>query len=457
MSDNSKKEDMTRIEDLSEFLHSEDSDLDDLFSDEPPPFENEESSQSDQNDFDELSLNSEDELDDELDSDDENNITNGDDNFSNYFSSAQLSEDDQAFPDIPVENDQDDFTLDSETTFTSPATEDLDESSDFNDTTDFTAGFEVNSDEETNTFESSVNNDEVDQFDNEYPEQSLEDQSSFSNEASIVDPNEFLSHEVESNRDEDPIPSSPRENFREVVEFGNNISYGKVQSGGNPAFSVMLKGIENDDFDSILGILNEHGLVGQNENIIRQSLDLGVLLIAQISEFSAIYLAGKLKKYATDINIGLSEQIHKSKSYDKENKGLVTKRSIYQNKDKKFTKERNNFSIEDMVVTINGQIPNTQIKNHIGVVATSRITALSDLTRQDVEYNDEIQNAKLAIHSNVIYDDLIKELSVIAYEKGANAVLSITYSMSALSQKDENDEVQYQIICSGDAVIIDKL
>lgn len=446
MSDNSKKEDMTRIEDLSEFLHSEDSDLDNQFLDEEPPPFNESIPGDDSGtltDFklppaeDSLEANDLDESStEEFDLTDESLENNFEEN-TDSFNESELSFE-----------DSNDFTQ-NEDSFTNT----IEESTDF-------SSLNIADDDY-------INEEEIeDSLQNEADASEYQDESVIIDPATFSDTGEDFDYPEVSQEDTSPLETSDhsylaspstRENFKEVQDFGNAISYGKVQSGGNPAFSVMLKGIDTQDFDSILSILNEHGLIGQNEGIIKQSLELGVLLIAQISEFSAIFLANKLKQYSTDISIGLSEQIHKSKSYDKDNKGLVTKKSIFQNKDKKYIRENNRFKLEDIIVTKNGQIPNTIINEHFGVIALSKVVSFADLTRQDLSYSNDLKDAKLEIHSLAIYDDLIKELSISAFEKGANAILSVTHSLSSLAEKDEHGEVQYQIICSGDAVVVDKI
>lgn len=451
MSDNSKKEDMTRIEDLSEFLHSEDSDLDNQFLDEEPPPFNETIAGDDTGTQTNFKLPSDE---DSLESNDFDESTSEELSFTDASLENNFEENTDSFDESDSSfEDSNDFDQ-NEAAFSN----DLEDSSDFS--------------SENITYEDNANEVESEEEENEDTLQSGYNAQEYLDESVIIAPTTFsetsedfdypeVSHEdaskTETSDNTYSTSISTRENFKEIQDFGNAISYGKVQSGGNPAFSIMLKGIDSEDFESILSILNEHGLIGQNEGIIKQSLELGVLLIAQVSEFSAIFLANKLKQYSTDISIGLSEQIHKSKSYDKDNKGLVTKKSIFQNKDKKYIRENNRFKLEDIIVTKNGQIPNTIINEHFGVIASSKVVSFADLTRQDLSYSDDLKDAKLEINSLAIYDDLIKELSISAFEKGANAILSVTHSMSSLVEKDEYGEVQYQIICSGDAVVVDKI
>lgn len=251
------------------------------------------------------------------------------------------------------------------------------------------------------------------------------------------------------------IKSRPREDFSEVKTFQDNMSYGTVATGGSPAFSILIRGIISQDFnDSIIATLNEHGLIGSDEDIIRNSLDLGQLLIPQISEFSAIYLAGKLRKYATEIKIGLAEEIHPSKSYEFDNKGLVTKRSIFQNRDLKYQANENPTKLEDIIVISSSSVQGHQVEQHLGVIKEAKLYDLGDLTQEKFEFekiDEQLVQVDHELAGPEIYNILAKSLKEQAHKMGANAVLSLSYSLTPVIKEGTN---LYHIICTGDAVIL---
>ena len=83
---------------------------------------------------------------------------------------------------------------------------------------------------------------------------------------------------------------TPPETFDDVKQFAENISYGHVSTGGNPPFSMIIEGIKYlEDANEITDILQEHGVINDsNKNIFSTSIQNGSLLLSQISEYAAI-------------------------------------------------------------------------------------------------------------------------------------------------------------------------
>ncbi len=450
MSKKSNKEDLTRIEDLSEFLHQEDPETDSLFDDEPPPIETIGAQLANLDDLDNLEEDEE--------SEDFNNFQEFNPNLEVDNDNEVEDQEDDNFPGLPVEDEDDGFPeFESEEI---GEVEQLEENEDnFPDfATEETDDEDYESEEEQDDFpvfeeEESDNTDFTLQGD-DLETEDLEEE--FDAAQDLIQP---IDDEIIFEESQEQISdNSPREDFKDIKDFAKNISYGNVQVGGNPAFSILLKDLLSEDVhDSILAILNEHGLVGENEALFKQSMNLGNLLIAQISEYSAVYLASKLRKYCADIQVGLSEDIHPSRSYEIDNKGLVTKRSIFQNKDKKYKKAEHKFSIEDLLISKQHQISGTIIVEHIGVITTTRLVSLGDLTEQTAQLEASGELSDLKISSTEIYELMIKTLKEQAFEKGANAILSVSHTLNpVLNHQEEDGDLLYQLQCSGDAVIIEK-
>jgi hypothetical protein len=111
--------------------------------------------------------------------------------------------------------------------------------------------------------------------------------------------------------------------FEEVKNFAQNFSYGQTQVGGNPPFSLIIRNLKySEEAQDLLIILRELGIVtDQNTENAAKSLELGSMLIPQISEYSAIILAHKLRRFDCDIEVGLSDEVHPPKSGDSNPRG----------------------------------------------------------------------------------------------------------------------------------------
>lgn len=507
--DEETKHDLTRVEDLSEFLHQDDPEADAIFAESagadeddselPPPFEfntsiddlddadssdlsdSEESYEmSDQDDFsdsdDELTQDSEDGFENDLEGDyqeefqddgqeglqddlEDNFEENSDDNYNDNLEDNFEDNFENNFED----NFEDDFENNSEDDSTQGSEDTLEDDSEDNDE-------EFDEESDVESFHEDFNEDFNENFD-ENSEEYLEDDKQGNNQGDFTQSNSQLTespiphipdqHDMPEIGDEQSsletshiqtTPPQQRETFDEVRNFANNMSYGTVKVGGNPAFTLLLKDIIGEDYhESILAILNEHGLVGDDEKMIRTSLEIGHLLVPQISEYSAIYLAGKLRKYARDVQVGLAEEIHDSKSYEKDTRGLVSKRSIFQNKDLQFKRNESEFDPESMESTTQSKFQHREIVDHLGIVTCSGIYELDELSEQTLEYEDEMDNSQLSIGSTEIYNILLAQLKKKAFKLGANALIGVNYTMTAINQEEATS---YNIICTGDAVII---
>jgi uncharacterized protein YbjQ (UPF0145 family) len=495
--DEETKHDLTRVEDLSEFLHQDDPETDAIFQEAeedeelPPPFEVPSSSIDDLDDQDEdFALEAQEDSFENSDDDfsDEPTVTDFDLNESENFEEAEddfqdESQDDlqeefqddlqEDFQEGPQEEFQEDLQEDLQEDFQEDSAEGFQEgfqaetSDDFQadtddqleDPEDFGELPELPADSSDDIEEDFEDPEEVSVDFEEEPSQELTDIKESHELGEIIDSIDLKEIEVAPLDIEQQVPeiattpASERESFSEVRDFANSMSYGTVKVGGNPAFSLLLRDIVSDDcHDSIVAILNEHGLLGSEENLIRTSLEIGHLLIPQISEFSAVYLAGKLRKYARDVQIGLAQEIHDSKSYDNDSKGLVTKRSIFQNKDLSFKRSESEFNPEEVLSSTQSKISGHEISQHLGIVSSSGVYELGDLTEQTLEYESQPSEGEIAVGSNEIYSLLLKTLKINAFQLGANAVVSVNYTMTPIQ---EESTTRYNIICTGDAVIIE--
>jgi len=269
---------------------------------------------------------------------------------------------------------------------------------------------------------------------------------SFNNELPFVDETPNESADEIHDKTHDKTIEEPRyqpENFKDVNTFAQNISYGQVKAGGNPPFSVMLKNIRfKEDAEEILSILEEHGLLtADSEKDIRQGIFHGAVLISQISEYSAIYLAHKLRRFDMDILLGLSEELHHSKNYENESTSPINKENIHQNHSENLDLTSSPITFENIIISTTPSLEGYRINRYIEI-----------LTEHALLDEDEFASVGNAIEKTQIYDELIKRLKNTAYRLRCNAVLGVNFQFIPLVSS--HAQARYKIICTGNAVIL---
>lgn len=555
-----EKKDLTRIEDLSEFLHVDDPEVEEALKQASDDDEGEDKNPSEED----LSFGSD------------------DDEASKVVDLGELEDDENAdesdgFPPIPSDDNADNLNAQEETDWGTTTdfqseplgdNEDSDEDDAFGSSSDFTfdnsedfAGFEDSSDSETETtdedfgfnsedetdpafdtsdFTSSsfddeqgednqtFNNDEddddedtsfasfddsEDEAENAYDEDN-EEQTEFAtfddSKHSEEEPQSFSGPEPEAKPEEESepvqlspppgtmpvsIPAPSRENFQDLRDFGNAISYGMVKTGGNPPYTLILRNIKyHEDAEDIMILLREHGLVSEeNEEITEQGLQNGHLLISQISEYSAIYLAHRMRRFDVEIRIGLSEQLHPSKSYTQENKGLVSKYNLRQDRREAVEMQKSMVAIEDIIMATTSGLEGYDVIQYIKVLSAHHLISELELQllhekSQLKDHKDDEDRPKYAYQNfssheqedidnedmdqaesedgpmqqyglglEDIYNELAEELRNLAFKNEANAIVGLSYSISPVmmpSLSNDQGEMHYKITCTGNAVWI---
>jgi uncharacterized protein YbjQ (UPF0145 family) len=496
-----EKSDLTRIEDLSEFLHQDDPDVDaqlDTSSDSPPPVDElpglddledgdeeesfpefrpnseDEDESEEQDSLDDFSSTDETQSDFSIDSDDFNSDSEDNEDFSGEEFSMEDSSEDFS-EDSTEENsfETDDFSMD-------PQEDDSQEK----DTTTEEVSFDDNEDDFSQSFdEESESEGEEESFD--FAESSLDDESN-EDEVSFEETTEEESFDqLDSTEDTEEEPLEPvsdfaeevvqepvqqtyvdkSEKFEDVKSFAKNITYGKIAVGGNPAFSVILRNVKfEEDAEDIIILLREHGVLDEsNEESMQQSLESGSLLISQISEYAAIFLTHKFRRFDLDIQMGLSDELHPSKSYERDSVGLISKSRVNQNKSETNRIEKHDIELDSIILATTPTLENYKIVEYAGIVTEFSIITNEQLTSdsqlselherkakghldEEKSDNDE-EDFEITISHNDIYKDLSEKLRPHCLKKHANAVVGINFQITPLS-----DGEKYKISCSGSAV-----
>ncbi len=459
-----EKDDLTRLEDLSEYLHETDPETEKLLAEE------------------EESLAS-------------NDSEGPPDEFPPEFSSSPTDEpsqddltDNEPFSLGENTNEEDSIEEDNwhvqeaeENVFDS-ASEDSDleanESPDFS-STDFNA----------DSFESDYNEEQenVEPPNNPFEEQESTDfsvgpDSNFELESKAAEDSE-PGPELEAQPEPEPEPepeelSSPAqpdnseinksyENLDEVKSFGESLSPIKLGSGANPPFSLVFHQIDPRRIDHIKTTLNEYGFLNsENEKDINLGLKHGRLIISHVSEYAAITLAHKLRSECLQIEMGLSHEVRPSKEFDPTDLGQTHKSSFPQNKS--FVENLEELKSNEFIFTSNSShLESYEVIHYMGLVTEHTVIDHATLSKggwegwetdiAPVESPKEVKGISEDHSTRLIYERLAEKLKPHARKMKGNAIINIQYQMTPLPPPPFGQKnPQFSLTCTGNVVRVVK-
>lgn len=274
-------------------------------------------------------------------------------------------------------------------------------------------------------------------------------------------------------------PAHISEKFEDVKAFAKNFSYGQVQGAGNPPYSIIVRHIKfKDDADHILDLLKEFALITeQNSADTIKALEYGSIIIPQISEYCAIVLAHKLRRFDLDIEVGLSDEIHPSKEAEGNPRGLLKKDSLKQNRTESLKFAELDNSIKDIIISTTSSIPGFIVNHYIGVQTTFSIVEESELEKLQFVQKSEREKSTLFDYDApevstlttekaykdyqnsflYLYEDLTQQLKQKAFAQKANALLGLSFQLSPLQFARANNRINaYQITCSATLAVLTK-
>jgi uncharacterized protein YbjQ (UPF0145 family) len=471
----SDKDDFTRLDQLGEFLHEEDASLDALLGVKakkkapPPPHSNptpiveEEAPVFPEAPAEEpepiIEETAEEVVEDVLNQDVEEANEEQQETFGDSFSS-----DDSAFGG-PVDTETSDSQAENSFSSSDGPYESPDDP------------FQNNSEQEQQSFDPSSdldsNSNSSDTFSssfNEAPEAPIEEEP---DQQDDLEERKLLKTPIERLPDPVPLPPPlPKEDFQDVQQYAQQVTYGKITTGGNPPFSIMIKNIKyQQDARDILIFLKEFGLADQkSEPIFKKNMESGQCLIGQIPEYAAIILVHKIRRFDLDIIMGPSEEI-KSSPHFSSSKGLVEKKSIFQNKRQSQVFDGKIKHKNDILTSTNSQISEKDITKFLGIIHTHKVLSNEDILRlQDfpehtfsqpkkIDKNDKVkevtdqdlQKYKETFHD--LYQELLEDLKQQAFLLKANAVVGIHYQLHPITiEHDKETQKMYELNCIGNAV-----
>ncbi len=422
--DSDNRKDLTRIEDLSEFLHSDDADINSQFD-----FLNKTEDES-------VSLNSLDDASPDVSSENELEVINSQSELhDDLFSENEIPADDELPPDLPTETSSEITMEDSLFNIqTSPSEE----------------NFNNLASEDTSLLFS------------ETPEENISEIET--DQENLIE--EIPVNDLDQIANETSYNSSPHStvDFDEVKNFATNFTYGTVEGEGNPPYSLKLKNIKYlDDADNIQILLKEFEIINdKNKEDYELALKLGNVLIPQISEYTAIILAHKLRRFDLDIEIGLSDEIHPSKEQDKLNRGLLKKENLKQNITEKNKLNSLSSKKHEFLTAISNTVQGKKVSRYLGIITTSLFVNKEDIERLSF-VQSELQNKQLEESTALDYQNfctdfdeqhlnLVNVLKNKAIKNSANALLGIQFNLNLINS---NHETLYQLTCSANQVILE--
>jgi uncharacterized protein YbjQ (UPF0145 family) len=444
------KDDLTRLEDLSEYLHEEDPEADELLKEEDPP----------------------EDFPPEFTSDEPSEEEGPPD-----FGSPE-KEPDEAFPSEEEVNFQESSYEEDPPEFGEPS--DAGESS-FEETSDSQdSSFEETPDSQDSSFEETPDSQDssFEEDDGQWQVETapeVEDNEVDTDQETFAPlPEEEVPQDVQENSapqdfippQDDPLPPKEEiplasagppktyEHFQEVKSFAENMVQTKLGSGANPPYSLIIREIKSKaDANAIFGLLEEHGFVSpQNKKGFEIGLEQNNLLVSHISEFSAIYIAHKIRRHCYQILFGLSDELRPSKHYEPSPLGQVGRDSIYQ--DKSFEEDLEKISQDGPIIITNSPIlEDYKIMRYLGIATEHAVVDHSSIISDSEEETEESLPSGL----KDLYDSLALKLKPLARAQKGNAIVGVNYQLTPLPPKPFGSESpQYSLTCTGNIVRVAK-
>jgi len=239
---------------------------------------------------------------------------------------------------------------------------------------------------------------------------------------------------------------STPEDFSEVKKFAENSHYSGMAAEGNPSFSVLISQIKFiEDIEDILRLLKELNLLGDDIEQARKRLLRGSFLVPRISEYAAILLAHKLRRFDIDLQLGLSDDIHPPKHGEKPETGIVSKTNLYQNQNHHFQFHHPKVELSQILISTTSNLEGYQIHRYLGIATENQ---LIDGHQIEEEKSQDIPKA---------YQDIAHKLKAQALQVNANAIVGITYQLTPLPVDLNHSSTKYRLSCSGNLVWVNKL
>ncbi len=236
------------------------------------------------------------------------------------------------------------------------------------------------------------------------------------------------------------------ETFEEVKRFAEELSFTGMGVEGNPSFSLLLRNVKFvEDVNDIMILLKELKLLTDDEEETRKRLTRGHLLISRISEYAAVLLTHKLRRFDIDIQMGLSEEIHPPKHHEAPEKGLTSKQTLHQNQEHHFHFDHPKLEISQVIVSATPTLQGYQVVRYLGVA--------SEHKNIPAEMVEDESNSDVPL----FYQELAQKLRAHAVKAHSNAIVGLNYQLTPIPSEYGGAGPKYRLSCTGNLVWVNKL
>lgn len=396
------------------------------------------------------------------------------DETENYLDLPALPDDEESPPDLLPELPSEDFAMDSPPEVDSEVSEELPAEEIANEevgfTNDFTTQDDASNDFANQTFElshesqsgsfdlsSTPESEPIEELVDLAPKTeelqtapSVAQQETPSSISLVHDFENFSKDEelIEEVRAEEPQEVfTPKEDFSETRRFAESAVINDASAECNPAYSVIAKNIRFlEDSEEILSLLKEAGFPDDMRAQFQRQIERGTLLVPRVSEFTAIYLCHKLRRFRLELSMGLSDLMHPPKKSQEIDRGLVSRKSLGQNSQHQFHFKGDADSARSIILSTLPHLDGHAVDRYLGVASEHTF-----LDSQIVE-NETAE----AIHKS--YDELALKLKGHALHNKANAILGINYQLTPMpTEMGSMGHYRYKLTCTGNLVWLHKL
>lgn len=233
--------------------------------------------------------------------------------------------------------------------------------------------------------------------------------------------------------------------LEEVQKFSTHLTYGQLSLGQGPPFAVAIRNIKDEETKNELRrLLGETGLEVSH---FEQGLALGSILVGQISEYCAIFLAHKLRNLDVEIELGPSVSIHPPQNYEDEaNRGIP--QIPAKNQSLEQGQNLDEWKHDDFFISTTSHSPYT-IKEHLGPIQAVRKISPEQLANlpeiQDIDFSETDYQDYLGHYQN-----LVQELKDKAIKQRAHGLLQLSFQLMPLTTKDKI--IGHQLLVTGNLV-----
>jgi hypothetical protein len=243
----------------------------------------------------------------------------------------------------------------------------------------------------------------------------------------------------------EPVYKQP-ETFEEVKRFAEESSFTGMGVEGNPSCSVLIRNVKYvEDVNDIIIMMKELQLLSDSEEETRKRLTRGHLLVPRISEYAAILLTHKLRRFDIDIQMGLSDEIHPPKHHEAPETGLTSKHTLHQNQTHHFHFDHPKLEISQIIVSATPTLQGFHVIRYLGV-ASEHKTVPAEMVED--EASEDVPR---------YYQELAQKLRAHAVKAHSNAIVGLNYQLTPIPSEYGGAGHKYRLSCTGNLVWVNKL